>query len=197
MTQRQRSVAEQGVRLLEDALRKNPPPGVSAERVSMFFEQHRAQLTSTLSAQLVQGLAPASGAYQVLLHALPNLDFRQGSAEIPRRWVRVRSLAEAGQRVRTFIEENSLGAGNWAGGLIRQGGRVVARVSYNGRIWQTDETGRPTGYELSPAGKILDYSGAVDETKAPCGCQHAGTARSLPSDPTSVRKAAGTRGKTP
>lgn len=61
MTQRQRSVAEQGVRLLEDALRKNPPPGVSAERVSMFFQQHRVQLTSALSTQLEQGLVPASG----------------------------------------------------------------------------------------------------------------------------------------
>ena len=100
----------------------------------------------------------------------------------------MRSLAEARERVQTFITENNLGGGNWSGGHVRQDGRFIARISYNGRLWQTDQAGRQTGYELSPEGAVLDYSSAVDETKPACGCQHGGAAPALPPSTKRSRK---------
>lgn len=183
MTSRPRSAAEQGVKLLQAALQKAPPPGVRAQSIVRFFQQHGEQITVALQAQLEQASQAPSG-YEVLVHAIPNPDFGGGSyeavVEIPRRWVRVRSLAEASERVRSFITEFNLGSGNWIGGQVRQSGRSVARISYNGRIWQTDDAGRQTGHELSPDGKVLGYHAVLDETKAPCGCQHAEPAPSLP-----------------
>lgn len=183
MTSRQRSAAEQGVKLLQAALLKAPPLGVRVESIVRFFQQHGEQLTVSLQAQLEQAGRGSSG-YEVLIHAVPNPDFGPGTyeslVEIPRRWVRVRSLAEARERVLGFIAEFNLGSGNWIGGQVRQGGRAIARVSYNGRIWQTDEAGRQTGHELSPDGTILGYHAVLDETKAPCGCRHAEPASDLP-----------------
>lgn len=37
-----------------------------------------------------------------------------------------------------YIQENDLGSGNWTGGEILEDGRLVAKVSYNGRIWNAD-----------------------------------------------------------
>ena len=54
MKQRQRTLAEHGVRLLEDAIKKDPPPGVNTEGVRTFFQQHRAQLTAELRQLLAQ-----------------------------------------------------------------------------------------------------------------------------------------------
>lgn len=60
MKRGQRTIAEQGVRLLEDALRKDPPKGVSAQAVAAFFQQHREELVSALTAQLAQMPAAAA-----------------------------------------------------------------------------------------------------------------------------------------
>lgn len=193
MSPRKKEVAARGVRLLREALRKSPPAGMDAPGVIVFFESHGEQIREFLLAQLDAQAAQAAPegsllpAYEVLLQAIPNPDFgpsrAEAQVEIPRRWARVRSLAEARDRVRAFITENNLGGGNWSGGHVRQSGRFIARVSYNGRLWQTDEAGRQTGYELSPEGAVLDYSSAVDETKPACGCQHGGAAAALPPAP--------------
>ena len=49
--------------------------------------------------------------------------------------VTVADLADASKVCRTFIERNDLGGGNWTGGEITKDGKVVAHVSYNGRVW--------------------------------------------------------------
>jgi hypothetical protein len=49
--------------------------------------------------------------------------------------VEVKDFAEASAVCRAYITQHNLGAGNWAGGTIHQGKRVVAKLSYNGRIW--------------------------------------------------------------
>lgn len=54
---RPRTLAEQGVRLLEEALQKNPPPGVSGQAVAAFFRKHRAQLTEELMQAMAQAAA--------------------------------------------------------------------------------------------------------------------------------------------
>ena len=75
----------------------------------------------------------------VKLAACGNPDFGQSTGPlpgIPRRTVEVKDLAEASAVCLRFIAEHDLGVGNWAGGEVRDGRKkIVARVSYNGRVW--------------------------------------------------------------
>lgn len=47
----------------------------------------------------------------------------------------VADFSEASAVCRAYIAQHNLGAGNWTGGTIHQGKGIVARVSYNGRVW--------------------------------------------------------------
>ena len=51
----------------------------------------------------------------------------------------VDTLEQAKSKCRAFVEDNELGSGNWAGGQVFANDRLVAYVSYNGRLW-TEET---------------------------------------------------------
>lgn len=51
--------------------------------------------------------------------------------------VMVTSLESASRICREYIDRNTLGGGNWTGGTVRDGSKVVAKISYNGRIWPT------------------------------------------------------------
>ena len=42
---------------------------------------------------------------------------------------------------RADIEQDDLGGGNWSGGQLVEAGRQVARVSYNGCVWEMAEQG--------------------------------------------------------
>ena len=57
----------------------------------------------------------------------------------------VKTLDEARLVCRRYIEENGLGGGNWTGGEIYCNRKLVARVSYNGRVWS------PSGARLAGA----------------------------------------------
>lgn len=72
----------------------------------------------------------------VQLSARQNPDFPRRD-DLPRaRTVPVVTLEEASARCLRFIAEHDLGGGNWSGGKVRDAaGVVVARVSYNGRVW--------------------------------------------------------------
>lgn len=82
-------------------------------------------------------------ACQVLLADRGNPDYGQdpnapvsGKADA---WVPVESLMHASKTCREYIDSNNLGGGNWTGGQVKDSaGNVVARVSYNGRIWSPD-----------------------------------------------------------
>ncbi len=51
--------------------------------------------------------------------------------------VHVTTFAEAAKRVQQYIDAYELGGGNWTGGLVRDNdGNVIAKVSYNGRVWR-------------------------------------------------------------
>lgn len=56
------------------------------------------------------------------------------------RWVPVADLAAASRACREFIVEHDLGASTWRGGRVVEAGtkKVVATVSYNGRVWLAD-----------------------------------------------------------
>ena len=75
--------------------------------------------------------------YTVKLKACGNPDFRQGRTlpGVRARSVRVASLEEASRACLAYIAEHELGAGNWNGGSVFVGGNLIARVSYNGKVW--------------------------------------------------------------
>jgi hypothetical protein len=74
------------------------------------------------------------------------------------RWVPVYSYADASKLTSTARDARGMGSEEWYGewpdmGRIRKGDRMLARVSYNGRVWEKTSPGRPgerevTGLEL-------------------------------------------------
>jgi hypothetical protein len=54
----------------------------------------------------------------------------------PNETVEVDSFEKASLLCQQFIARNELGGGNWAGGLITDGRKPIAYVSYNGRVWK-------------------------------------------------------------
>lgn len=80
------------------------------------------------------------GLFEVMLISAGNPDhgqnpYRSLPGVIPKN-VPVKSLQEASEVCRKFIDDNELGAGNWSGGDIFKDDVLVARVSYNGSVWQ-------------------------------------------------------------
>ena len=76
----------------------------------------------------------------VKLLARGNPDLRQAEA-LPGVYLErpaCKSLEEASQLCRVYIERHQLGAGNWVGGQVSLAGKELARVSYNGRVWGLD-----------------------------------------------------------
>lgn len=76
---------------------------------------------------------------QVTLKHSPNPDiaggYWDGYAESGRaRKVDVASVEEASKVCRAYIEHNDLGGGNWTGGDVRENGKVIGKISYNGRF---------------------------------------------------------------
>lgn len=93
--------------------------------------------------------------FRVALSANTNPDFPRGSHEgsvsLPLTYEHVDTLQEASAAVRRYLDTNDLGSGNWTGGDVTdETGAVVARVSYNGRLWNPDGTARAEG-ETDPA----------------------------------------------
>lgn len=78
----------------------------------------------------------------VKLKADPNPDFdksdHRGHIRIRTQVVEVPDYYAASKVCRRFINENDLGAGNWTGGDVIEAGALVARVSYNGRVWDNE-----------------------------------------------------------
>ena len=56
---------------------------------------------------------------------------------------------------RADIEQDDLGGGNWSGGQIFEAGRQVARVSYNGRVWEMADGATTSAMEF--AGENHDF----------------------------------------
>ncbi len=80
------------------------------------------------------------GPYRVTLSSVGNPDFGQNPNRplpgVRRRIDPVKTLNEASEACCKFIAEHALGSGNWAGGEVTtEDGCVVARISYNGRVW--------------------------------------------------------------
>jgi hypothetical protein len=79
---------------------------------------------------------------QVILASVGNPDFRQDPSRslpgVPDVRVWAESLQDASSKCRAYIAEHDLGSGNWAGGNVMLNNVPVARISYNGGIWNLD-----------------------------------------------------------
>lgn len=88
------------------------------------------------------------GDFKVKLASVGNPDRNQhpfqGLIGVPFRVMAVKTLREACFVCRCYIEEHGLGGGNWSGGEVSVGDEIVARVSYNGRVWQAIEMEQET-----------------------------------------------------
>ncbi len=79
---------------------------------------------------------------KVTLASVGNPDFNQNPNQPmwgceKNKTVKVESFKEASEACTKFIGDNDLGSGNWAGGQITDdSGKVIAHVSYNGRVWE-------------------------------------------------------------
>ena len=89
---------------------------------------------------MTKNLKPA----YVILKADPNPDYdpstHEGSVRTVKVRLPVRSFGSASKVCLNFIEKFDLGGGNWTGGQIGDiDGNIIARVSYNGRVWEGDD----------------------------------------------------------
>ena len=67
------------------------------------------------------------------------VELKSSERGVPSKKVRVRSADQASAAVRAYIDTYGLGASNWTGGDIRESsGKLIGRVSYNGRVWTPD-----------------------------------------------------------
>lgn len=133
-------------------------------------------------ARNMASLIDDNGAYVVRLASAGNPDFGQNPRTslpgVPRCTVRVASLLAASQACRLYIAHFELGGGNWIGGDVKIGRKVVASVSYNGRVWNV-ESGRLRS-EWTRAPEVPDHA-MLPACYWSMGCQCAGHARGLPS----------------
>ena len=123
------------------------PSGTSKDDVGKVRERFGPAIAAELERLMLRNmltserLTPAPEGYSLFLRAVPNLDFapetHQATVDVPGRWILVDSIADARMKALDFIRAWDLGGGNWSGGEIARDGKVFARVSYNGRIWDT------------------------------------------------------------
>lgn len=81
---------------------------------------------------------------EVSLEAFPNPDHSRrshsGTVRIKENLVKVSTIEEAKAVVREFIDDNDLGGGNFTGGNLYSNGEKIGHISYNGRLWNNDDT---------------------------------------------------------
>lgn len=81
---------------------------------------------------------------EVLVGSEKNPDFKNDSYNpiIKNKKIQVKSIAEAVKICKKFIDDNQVGSGNWYAadaGWIFQDGKKIARVAYNGRVFDMNE----------------------------------------------------------
>ncbi len=76
----------------------------------------------------------------VKLSSRKNPDFKNDPTRNYSENITVMSLQQARDACQRFIATNDLGGGNWTGGQVFfKNGKQVARISYNGRVWDMEE----------------------------------------------------------
>jgi hypothetical protein len=94
----------------------------------------------TSSVVILRELAKLSGMQMlVVCKSVGNPDHGQYAPLSEPEYYMVDSFEQASACCRAYIEMWGLGGGNWSGGQIYLAGGVeIARVSYNGRVWKSN-----------------------------------------------------------
>ena len=79
--------------------------------------------------------------YTVKMSSVGNPDFGEDpkKSKSPKINMPCNSLKECSRHCLKYIGMFDLGGGNWNGGQVFQDGIQIARISYNGRIWDMDD----------------------------------------------------------
>lgn len=138
-------VAQEALDEILATIETSLPAGTSKQDVKSVRARFGTAISAELERQVLRNLLtsefvnPAPSGYSIFLRAVPNDDFgaksHEASVDVPGRWVPVASLVDAPRIALDFIRAWDLGGGNWTGGEVASDGKVVARVSYNGRVW--------------------------------------------------------------
>ncbi len=77
---------------------------------------------------------------ELLLKSCGNPDYYQDPNRpiCPTLKVQVDTLKIASDRCREYIKEENLGGGNWIGGQVTENNIQIAKISYNGRVWDNE-----------------------------------------------------------
>jgi 8-oxo-dGTP pyrophosphatase MutT (NUDIX family) len=108
------------------------------------------------------------GKYLLVCTSAGNPDFQQAPelSISPEEVYIVSSPIEASEKARAYIAEYELGGGNWTGGhVFNDAGEIVARVSYNGRVWEPGQGGEFTGKKLKKFSRGGRIDKAVEEVE--------------------------------
>lgn len=79
--------------------------------------------------------------YIVFLWSCGNIDYGECPYEeiAPHQFVHAKSIEECSNIVRSYIEDNCIGSGQWRGGQVyEENVGYIGRISYNGRFWSKD-----------------------------------------------------------
>jgi hypothetical protein len=81
--------------------------------------------------------------YRIILRSVGNPDFGQDPYQpiSPTEEIMVDTLQQAAAAARAYIERHHLGGGNFPSPHVFKGDQIVARISYNGRIWLPPDGG--------------------------------------------------------
>lgn len=79
--------------------------------------------------------------YIMLLESAGNPDFNQYAPVSEPEIVRGKTLAEMRDHAARYRDKWDLGGGNWVSPIVVRCGKPVARISYNGRVWEGPELG--------------------------------------------------------
>lgn len=91
-------------------------------------------------AKIKSVLAKNNNSLVVVCKSEGNPDYKQYAPISDTKYFPINTLQEAAQKCREYIDENDLGGGNWAGGdVLDINGKVIAHVTYNGRVWNTSD----------------------------------------------------------
>ena len=79
--------------------------------------------------------------YTVNLSSCGNPDHRQNPNKnmSPAESIQVTTLEEASEICQSYIAKWNLGGGNWSGGQVYLDKKQIARISFNGRIWDMND----------------------------------------------------------
>lgn len=76
----------------------------------------------------------------MILQSVGNPDYAQYAPVSEPKPVKGATLAAMVKAAEDYRAENDLGGGNWVDPEIRENGKPIATISYNGRVWAMDGT---------------------------------------------------------